>query len=148
MREALSPERGGQSLYQVQQVGFLAQETGGGSPRPGTALSFRLHTGFQSYLFLRLEWVGLGSLVASCCCPAKRILAAAMSLSRWRSSPAVAHVLPAWTLAAGATLPGSATASGQGLRWQKVAQAGSLALQHSQRLGRERRRRLGGFPRP
>lgn len=36
----------------------------------------------------------------------------------------------------------------QGRRWQKVAQAGSPPLEHSQRFGRERRRRLGGFPRP
>lgn len=36
----------------------------------------------------------------------------------------------------------------QDLRWQKVAQVGSPPLEHSQRFGRERRRRLGGFPRP
>lgn len=75
-------------------------------------------------------------------------LAAEMSLSFWRRSPAAVHVLLVSNTAAGPWLLEVTSASGQGLRWQKVAQAESPAEEHSQRFGRERRRRLGGFPRP
>lgn len=143
----------------VQQAGtrVLAPGTGGGyPPSPGLPLSSCLHTCFlpkfppasRCYLFLHLECVGLGSRAAACCCLAKRMLAVERSLSRWRSSSAEVHVWPGWNTPAADLLLGTAVAFVRGLRWQKVAQAESLAPEHSQRLGRERRRRLGGFPRP
>lgn len=51
----------------------------------------------------------------------------------------MAHVFPAWDMSAGDPTPGIAMASAQGLRLQKVVQAGSLVLEHPQRPGRERR---------
>lgn len=84
----------------------------------------------RHYLFLHLECVGRGSRIASCCRLARRLLTVEMSLSLWRSSPLVAPVLPVWNTSAGDFRLGTARASVQGLRRQKVAQEGSLALEH------------------
>lgn len=78
-------------------------------------LSSQRASSSQHYLFFRLECVGLVSLVASCCRLAKQILAAEMFLSCWRSSPAVVHVLSAWSTSAGDAMPGIDMASAQGL---------------------------------
>lgn len=73
---------------------------------PGLPLSSRLHTGSfpaflgnQRYLFLRLGCAGLDSLIATCCCPAKWLLAAEMSLESRRVNSApqeirTAHEFP------------------------------------------------------
>lgn len=115
------------------------------SPRE---LLFQWSCSSWCYLFLHLEYAGMAFLVTSGCSLAKRSLVAEISLSFRRRSPSAVHILPVFNTAAGAWLLGATTASGQCLRWQKVAQAESPAVEHSQRFGRERRRRLGGFPRP